>query len=96
MIALRPVSASTVYAPTPDRIARACAEYQAGWSPAECDSRLTAGVDMQVWLLAEIMRPMAVEAGLIPSVASAATEKPKTVPAVETVSSDDTLCDSAA
>lgn len=83
MIALRPTAKAMADTPTPDAITNACAEYRAGWSPAEQDSRLTTGVDAQVWLFAEILRPIAIAAGHV-------VEKPsEAVPGSEPVATCD-------
>lgn len=55
----------TWFVPTVAEIAADCAEIKATWSPAEQEARLAAAVDWQVWLLAEIMRPMAQASGLL-------------------------------
>lgn len=54
---------NTPFTPTLADISEACTAFRAGWSPQEHEARLNDGINQQVWLLAEILRPMAVAAG---------------------------------
>ena len=67
MIAMRPISAATVFTPSPSDIAAATKAIRDRWRSDEHDSRLTDGINAQVRLLASLLKPMAVEAGLIPA-----------------------------